>query len=240
MATQAALAQKALDAKDFNEAITQYDRALQFAPTSPIYLLGRSTAYHRAGKHDLALRDAEDAIYAAQARARRELIAKAQFRRGVVYHGMGRYADARMCFIWGRKLDEKLPGLGMWQAKVSIDYDKLPEDSPHRQISIKEFPDKRVEPSALSDETNGSKKDDTSSSNGTTKDPKGAPAVTPTSTQATSPAVTPKEKIRHDWMQSNEKVTISIFARGVPMDKTSVKIDTQSVSEISLGLLNYH
>lgn len=208
MSTQAALGQKALDEKDFAGAIKHYTDALK-STTSPLWLIKRSTAYAREGSHDLALRDAEEAVLAAMSRGRRELIATAQLRRAIALFNLKRYGDSRMCFTWVRKLNEKEKGLGMWQAKVVLEYDKLAEDSDGRKVTIKETPDKFV-PAA---------KEETTSS------------VTPAAKEpvAVSVAQTPKEKIRHDWYQSDSKVTITIFVKNVPKDKVDVEMAEDSV-----------
>src|SRR3982074_495084 len=124
MSTQAALGQKALESKDYTSAIKHFTEALK-SSQSPLWLTQRSTAYQREGSHELALQDAEDAVLQAISRGRRELIAAAQLRRAIALFSLGRYGDSRLCFIWVRKLNEKEKGLGMWQAKVVAEYEKL-------------------------------------------------------------------------------------------------------------------
>lgn len=210
MSSQAALGQKALEAKDYSGAIRHYTEALK-SSNSPLWLTQRSTAYQREGSHELALRDAEDAVLQAISRGRRELIAAAQLRRAIALFGLGRYGDARLCFTWVRKLNEKEKGLGMWQAKVVAEYDKLDEDAEGRKVTIKEIPEK-VERAPVEPQ------------------PKPSPAsrTAGTITSATL-AQTPKDKIRHEWYQSNSKVTITIFAKNVPKDQTEIHFGTQSV-----------
>lgn len=213
MSTQAGLGQKALDAKDYPAAVKHLTDALTQS-NSPLWLIQRSTAYQRMSQYQLSLEDAENAVFAAQARARRELIATAQFRRAIALHGLKRYGDSRICFTWVRKLNEKEKGLGMWQAKVAKEYDALPDDALGRVISIKETPEKQV---AKSDEA-AKLPTSLSVQSGTVEPPK-KPLVQ-----------TPKEKIRHEWFQSGSKVTITIFAKNVPKDKVEVEISTQAVS----------
>src|SRR5271163_3922159 len=123
MSTQAALGQKALEAKDYSSAIKHYTEALK-SSISPLWLTQRSTAYQRQGTHELALEDAEDAVLSAISRGKRELIAAGQMRRAIALYSLGRYGDARLCFTWARKLNEKEKGLGIWQAKVVAEFDK--------------------------------------------------------------------------------------------------------------------
>lgn len=212
MATQAALGQTALQNGDYAKAVQHYTSALKESQ-SPLWLIQRSTAYQRLGQHELALADADNAVLAAIDRARREQIATAHFRRAVALHGLKRYGDARMCLYWCRKANEKEKGLGIWQAKVQADYDKAGgEEAEGNKITVKEIPDKVEE---------------VQESSKIVEDTKPRSAAAPVSAP---PVQTPKEKIKHDWYQSNTTVTISILAKGVPKDKAEVTIEEESVS----------
>ena len=223
MSTQAALGQKALEAKDYSGAIKHYTEALK-SSNSPLWLTQRSTAYQREGAHELALHDAEDAVLAAISRGKRELIAAAQMRRAIALYSLGRYGDARLCFTWARKLNEKEKGLGMWQAKVVAEYDKLDEEAEGRKTTIKEVPDKvdRTPKELESKAATASEKAPAAAAT--------VPASGTTGTMTTTaPVQTPKDKIRHEWFQSSSKVTITIFAKNVPKDQADIQIGAQSV-----------
>lgn len=217
MSTQADLGAKAIAAKDYTSAITHYTNALETSK-SPIWLIQRSTAYHRAGQYDLALRDAEAGVLAARQRARRELIASAQMRRAIALYSLGKLGDSRLVLTWVRKLNEKEKSLGIWQLKVSNEYERLAEDAEGRKVSVSEVPD---EPKILDVD-----KQEAAGGNGKDKE------VVTTVTEASHvpiPAQTPKEKIRHEWYQSSNKVTITIFAKGIPKELAEVTINTDSV-----------
>ena len=224
MSSEAAKGQVALDKSDYQIAVTHLTAALK-SSQSPIWLIQRSTAYQRLGKHELALADADNAVLAAIGRQKRELIATAHFRRAVALHGMKRYGDARLCLNWCRKLNEKERALGIWQAKVTKDYDDAGgEDAEVNVCTVKEVPDKVEEVTAEN-----------------TADVKGKMTETttvPTPLAAAAPTQTPKEKIRHEFYQSPEKVTITIFARGVPKDKAEVTIKEGYVSIPRLPLFD--
>ncbi|OBT78687.1 hypothetical protein VF21_02296 [Pseudogymnoascus sp. 05NY08] len=211
MSTQADLGAKALAAKDYTSAITHYTNALKTA-NSPLWFTNRSTAYHRAGQYDLALQDAEAGVLAARQRARRELITAAQMRRAIALYSLGRLGDSRLVLTWVRKLNEKEKSLGVWQLKVANEYEKLPEDAEGRKVTVTEVPDEAKLPEvgkAVAAEEKGK-------------------AVTQ-APQTSTPAQTPKEKIRHEWYQSSNKVTITIFAKGIPKDQAEVTIAEDSV-----------
>lgn len=215
MATQAAKGQQAITKGDYNEAVVQFTAALKTA-NSPLWLINRSTAYQRLGKHELALADADNAVLAATQRARRELMATAQFRRAVALHSMKRYGDARLCLTWCRKLNDKEKALGIWQAKIANDYELAETEGRADQIecTVKETPDPVTE---INSEVQDKSEED-------------KPTSKPAPISATmTPSQTPKEKIRHEWYQSGSKVTITIFAKGVPQEQAEVVIEECSV-----------
>ncbi|KAM3068893.1 Cochaperone protein [Clarireedia jacksonii] len=219
MAAQAALAATAMDKKDYPAAVDYLTKALSEHPTSPAYLIQRSTAYHRSGKYEEALTDAENAVLAGQARGQGDKIATAQFRRGVALHALGRFGDARLCFNWCRNKNEKEKGLGMWQAKVKADYDNAGgEEAECNKCTVKETPTKRD--AAVKKEVKSEENKESSAAAG--------------KTPVTS-AATPKEKIRHEWYQSSSKVTVTIFAKGVPKDSAQVNIEEGQV-EVSFPI----
>jgi suppressor of G2 allele of SKP1 len=221
MATHAANGKAALDRSDYETAASQFTIALKDNPTSPLWLIQRSTAYQRLGKHELSLVDADNAVLAARARARRELIAQAQFRRAVALHGLKRFGDARLCLTWTRKMDEKMKALGMWQAKVVKDFDDAGgEGAPGNQTAVMEYPEKVEKISSAPKDTKVDEKKYTKEEKGKMPEVTVAPVVT----------ATPKEKIRHEFYQSTDKLTITVFAKGMPKDKGEVIIKEGSVS----------
>ena len=224
MSTQAALGKTALDASDFEKAVEHFTLALRESQ-APIWLIQRSTAYQRLGKHDLALADADNAVLAAQSRQRRELIAQAQFRRAVALHGMKRFGDARLCLTWTRKMDEKMKVLGMWQAKVVKDFDDAGGESAEiNRTTVQEFPERVEEVSAApATKKNGERVDKAEKTY--TREEKGKMPERP----APVLTATPKEKIRHEFYQSNDTLTITIFAKGVPKEKGEIIIKEGSV-----------
>ena len=232
MATAAALGKAALDASNHQVAVEHLTVALK-ETQSPIWLIQRSTAYQRLGKHELALADADNAVLRAHARAKRELIAQAQFRRAVALHGLKRFGDARLCLAWTRKMDEKMKVLGMWQAKVVKDFeDAGGEGAPGNETTVKEYPDKVEEVSSAPvkkiEETKPYTREEKGKMPERDSEAVSAPVI----------SATPKEKIRHEFYQSADKLTVTIFAKGVPKDKGEIIIKEGSVSIHLRHLLN--
>ncbi|KAI6914879.1 hypothetical protein D0869_14192 [Hortaea werneckii] len=223
MATQADLGKKALGAKNYDEAIKQFTSALEQSPTSPDYLIQRSTAYTRSQKHEEALADAERAVVHAQKRAKKELIVESQARRGLCLYLLERYGDAKFVLGIVERLNPEHKSSGMWLGKAHMALQQLAEDDERRKVSATETPDiaasaERTAPSAS-----------VGSSNSTSAQPSAsAPAA---------PQQTPADKIRHDWYQNSEKVFFTLMAKGVPQDKTTVDI-TERALNISFPLVS--
>ncbi|KAE8441950.1 hypothetical protein EG329_004158 [Mollisiaceae sp. DMI_Dod_QoI] len=213
--------QAALQSSDYPAAIAHLTQALK-STQSPLWLIWRSTAYQRTSQHELALADADNAVLAAIKRSKRDLIATAHFRRAVALQALGRYGDARMCLHWVKEYNEKEKGLMIWVAKVKADYDKAGgEEAECNKVTVKKVPDEVKEVSKDTKPVKEEKGKDT--------------LVTAQDVTPAAPAQTPREKIRHEWYQSPNTVTIEIFAKGLPKDKTEVKIDAGSL-EVSFPL----
>ncbi|GAB7364200.1 hypothetical protein MBLNU230_g4751t1 [Neophaeotheca triangularis] len=219
----AARGNKAMGASDYDTAIKEFTTALKTSPTSPDYLIKRSTAYQRQKDKDYAssLRDAENGVACAERRAKRELIVQAQHRRGIALFGLERYGDAKLCFEIVRKMNDKEPTLAMWERKTADKLAALPEGDEKAKLTIKETPD-LVEESKGEDEVS-TKPTATGASSSTTTATAQSPA--PSKTQQT-----PKEKIRHEWYQNSETVYFTLFAKGVPKDEAVIDITANSLS----------
>lgn len=239
MANEAARGKAALERSDFPEAIECYSKALKTSQ-SPAWYIQRSIAYHRNGRKELALADADNAVVAAIGRGRREFIATGQFRRGVALHGLKRFGDARICFLWASKYNEKEKGLTLWMAKIKSDYEKAGgEGAESNAITVKEIPDKVEEVSletVKGDPITVTKKENATPNTKVDKG-KGKAVENPLPSRA-APAQTPKDKIRHEWYQSPTTITIEVFVKGVNKDKVTVDISEGCVGCSSTPLHN--
>jgi suppressor of G2 allele of SKP1 len=222
MATQAAKGAAFLEAGKYVEAIEEYTAALAQSPTAPDYYIKRSIAYQRKNPADFkaALQDAEYAVVAATARARRELMAQAQLRRGIALFGLDRYADAGFVFGVVKGLDPKEKTVGIWEAKIQQKLKALEEGDEKAKVTVKKDPDVTLpEPRTVTAKP----------AIAATKSESKKPAAT-TSTTVAAVKPTPADKIKHDWYQSAEKVYLTLLAKGVPKDEASIEILPYSVS----------
>jgi suppressor of G2 allele of SKP1 len=201
----------ALSASNYDEATQHFTDAIKSNPAAVKYYIGRATAYQRVKKYAEALADSEIAVVLAHKRATRELIKDAQFRRAQQLFFLERYADAEYILGVVKKLDEKEKTLPIWISKVSKKLQDIPKDDEKRKATIKEVPD--VEAPSAAQGTAPAKKTEA------------APAAAP------KPVVpTPANKIKDDWYQSNDTVTINILAKGAPKDNVTVDFDKDSLS----------
>ncbi|KAJ4373683.1 Cochaperone protein [Didymella sp. IMI 355093] len=201
----------ALSASNYDEAIQHFTDAITSNPTAVKYYIGRATAYQRVKKYAEALADSEIAVVLAHKRATRELIKDAQFRRAQQLFFLERYADAEYILGIVKRLDEKEKTLPIWSSKVSKKLQEIPEGDEKRKATTKEVPD--IEAPSAAQSTAPAKKTEA------------APAAAP------RPVVpTPANKIKDDWYQSNDTVTINILAKGAPKDSVTVDFDKDSLS----------
>jgi suppressor of G2 allele of SKP1 len=201
----------ALGASNYDEAIQHFTDAMKSNPAAVKYYIGRATAYQRTKKYADALADSEIAVVLAHKRATRELIKDAQFRRAQQLFFLERYADAECILSIVKKLDEKEKTLPIWTSKVAKKLQEIPEGDEKRKVTAKDLPE--VEVPSTTQDTAPAKKTET------------APAAAP------KPVVpTPANKIKDDWYQSNDTVTVNILAKGAPKDNVTVDFDKDSLS----------
>ncbi|KAF1928298.1 SGS-domain-containing protein [Didymella exigua CBS 183.55] len=201
----------ALSASNYDEAIQHFTDAIKSNSAAVKYYIGRATAYQRVKKYAEALADSEIAVALAYKRATRELIKDAQFRRAQQLFFLERYADAEHILEIVKRLDEKEKTLPIWTAKVAKKLQEISEGDEKRKVTVKDVPDLEA-PSTAQDTT-------------TAEDTEASPAAAP------KPVVpTPANKIKDDWYQSNDTVTVNILAKGAPKDKVRVDFDKDSLS----------
>ena len=231
---QAAQGKSALSSGDFSSAISHYTLAISQNPQAVDYYIQRSTAYTRLSppNHQAALKDAEVAVLLANKRGKRELIASSQLRRAIALFGVERWGDSKQCLQWVKKLNEKEKSLGIWEMKADGKLKDLEDGDDRAEVIVKETPDVDAPKSEEKDKfkAESSMAEASNNTNGfsvTTTPPAPAP-----STQGVQ---TPADKIRSDWYQSSDAVTVTLLAKGIPKDRAHVKIE-ESMVEMTFPL----
>ncbi|KAM0255446.1 hypothetical protein ACHAQJ_005746 [Trichoderma viride] len=95
------LAQQGLDAaeaRNWDEAVDKLSTALQ-SSKNPSWLVARSKALVGLERYEAALDDADLAWHTAFERNKRDILASAQYRRGVAFFRQQQYANADYCFM---------------------------------------------------------------------------------------------------------------------------------------------
>lgn len=226
---QASRGAAALSAGNYINAVAEYSSAISSQPQAVSYYIGRSTAYQRKTppQLDLALQDAETAVALAYKRAKRELIAEAQLRRTIALFALGKYESAKNALEYVKKYNEKEKSLPIWTRKIE---DKLKNvevtgDTIPREHRIEEIPDVTV-------------KDDISKLEKESGNlPKPGLVASAQNLPRGENLQTPGNKIRHDWYQNSEKIYVTVLAKGIPKDKTSVDINELSVRQRLVSIL---
>ena len=238
----------ALEAGHPVEALTAYTKALMEHPNSPDYRIQRSVAFTRLTppRHDLALGDAEKGVLYGYERSKRTSIQAAQQRRVVSLYNLGRYADAKHILEimrpWLGEEDKKgKMQMDMWMGKIGSKLKTLTED---QAVTVEEKP--KIKPPSAQEEikllkrqikTDGSYNFDweseeapaasvTTVADTVTAQPA---ASTSTSSAATSTSL---RKVRHEWYQNAQSVTITLYARLVNKVEVDVDIQDYSVSPV--------
>ena len=219
---------------DFKAAVTHYTDALTQNVQAVDYYIKRSTAYTRISPpdHDLAFKDSEIAVVLATKRAKRELIAQAQLRRAIALFGLERWADSKQCLDWVKKYNEKEKSLAIWEMKIAGKLKGLGEEDHRGKVTVKEVPDVEL-PTITATKENKKREEEQKPANDASKAEK-AQALSSTAPPA-AVVQTPPNKIRHEWFQQHDAVIVTLFAKGIPKDKTTVDIKPSSL-EVSFPL----
>ena len=246
---QAARGDSALKAGDFTSAITHYTQAISINSTAVSYYISRSTAFTRVSPpdHEASYKDAEVALSLASKRAKRELIGQSQLRRAIALFGLERFADAKQCLEWVKKLNDKEKTLRIWEMKVASKLNGLEEGDERAVVSVKEIPDVETPSSAATTQPAKpvEKQEDAKTSKSSEginpsndahsgNDVKEATKNTPTAAVPDG-VQTPASKIRYEWYQTNDSVIVTLYCKGIPKDKATVELKQNSL-EVSFPL----
>ncbi|KAK3070150.1 Cochaperone protein [Teratosphaeriaceae sp. CCFEE 6253] len=218
---QASQGKKALAESNYAAAITHYTAALKQSPTSPVYLIQRSTAYHRAKQYPEALRDANRAVLEARKRAKREQIVEAQFRRGIALYMLERYGDAEFVLGVVKRMDEKLKGAELWINKTKLMMSKAAEGKNVRRVKEVPEEDEGSDEAGESAARDGATIEQTREPTTNGAQASQAPAM---------PSQTPADKIRHEWYQNGQNVYFTLLAKGVPSETAQIEFTPRSLN----------
>ncbi|KAL8805768.1 MAG: hypothetical protein Q9223_003833 [Gallowayella weberi] len=219
---QAAKGATALQSQDYPAAVTHYTEAIAINSQAVDYYIKRSTAYSRISPPDFAaaLTDAEVALTLASKRGKQELIIQAQLRRGISLFSLERYGDAKACFDWIKEMNKDEKSSGIWAMKAANKLKGLADDDEKVKTTVQRYPNVQVpvqkEVKKTAPLQPAQAVEDTSNASAQVPKFKGVQ--------------TPPNKIRHEWYQTDDTVVVSLFAKGVPKDETTIDIRNTSIA----------
>jgi suppressor of G2 allele of SKP1 len=235
---QAKAGKDALDTGNYNLAVDLYTSAIKSTPTAVDYYIQRSIAYTRLKETDndpaasptpdyqAALKDTEAAVLLAYKRQKKELIQRSQLRRAIALANLNRLGDADFVLKICRNLhgpatykkpETDNPALEMWEKRVQIKMSKLPPNDEQLKVTVTEKPEEQLE-TAITTATVGTEQ-------------KEASDKAKAKEETIKAGVTQNAKdIRHDFYQSNDMVTLTVYAKYVPKESVVHEIKEDSVS----------
>jgi len=196
---------EAFVAENYAESIEYYTSALSIDPHFADCLVARAHAFIKSDKFDLAKKDADKAIDVLRASSDKDspAAAKAFLRSGVASFHLGRYKEARNCFVEGQKLGEE-SGLKQWMSWCDEKIAKFGDFAP----GVKQEATKMDIP--VDEKPNNS---------------------TPMEVEPTpDPSSMPVPKISHDWYQTETMVIVEVRIKKLAADQVKVEMHPASLS----------
>eukprot|EP00092_Neocalanus_flemingeri_P002435 GFUD01002605.1.p1 GENE.GFUD01002605.1~~GFUD01002605.1.p1 ORF type:complete len:380 (-),score=130.61 GFUD01002605.1:108-1247(-) len=203
---------EAFVSETYSSAIDLYTSALSLEPHFADCLVARAHAYIKSDKFDLAKKDADKAIDILRATSETSpVVAKAFLRSGVASFHLGRYKEAKNCFIEGQKLGEEA-GLKQWMAwcdeKIKKFGEFAPGVKPEKEVVNKEeaAPPKPAESEMAA----------------------ASPSDPPIATIDLN--AMPAPKISHDWYQTETHVVVEVRIKKLAADQCKIDMADTSLS----------
>mmetsp|Transcript_28451 Transcript_28451/g.31608 ORF Transcript_28451/g.31608 Transcript_28451/m.31608 type:complete len:383 (+) Transcript_28451:54-1202(+) len=199
--------------EDYEDALQQYTEAIELDEKISDYYVKRSFCHYKLKNFAKAIADANQALTLDKGNS------KAYLRKGIALFAEDEYESALAAFNKGSELDAANRQFKKWirkcKAEIAEDEDDLDLQTPAPTQTTQPEKPVKEEAAAFPDDMPGLEPD---------------PA-----TKATEPADTPmpdapaKKKrpplFRHDWFQTTQKITVSVFAKN--QKKEDVKVDIQ-------------
>ena len=187
--------------EDYAQAVALYTAALQTEPLYTDALVARAHALIKTEKFEEAKRDADKAIDILRSESSGDgagspLAAKAFLRSGVASFHLGRYREARNCFVEGGRVQGGEAGLKQWMVWCDEKIKKFGDSAPGAKTTNK------TDDAKSSTDTEAVKKVEEKLET--------AAAAAAEPSPANESQAMPVPKITHDWYQTETQVVIEI------------------------------
>ena len=202
----------ALQDRDYLESISLFSKCIKENPKAFQPYLKRSIAYQRLKNYDRAKSDISEAFSVAEDRGKRKDIGECYYRLGLVFYSEKDYKMALKNFERAKEYDCSDPALGTWLSKCELDLKKTGDEKEEKEQK---------------EENNQSKEDITPKHNQTIVNDTPASSTDINTINKQAPI---KQKIKDEWYQSNEEVTLTIYAKNVNPDTFSIDFTKKSLN----------
>lgn len=214
--------EQCLKDKDYLAAISKFSSAIRESPLAFQAFLQRAIAYQKMNNLEDSKKDLSKAFTIAEERGRRSDIGLCYFRLGLIYYLEKKMRLASTHFTKAVTFDCKEPTLEIWKNKCEYELKKNPEESEDEEDRISS----EANPAAKAETEDNSSKPVTSN----TTAPQAVPTPKATNIDIINQHAPLKIKIRDDWYQSNDNVTITIYAKNVKEDRFQIQFQKRSVA----------
>lgn len=196
----------AVESKDLLSAITHYSEALRENPDAFLAYTKRASVYTKLCDYENAKADISKAFAVAEKRGKRSDKALCHYRLGLTNYGEKDFQGAVVNFKRAKELGSTEAALDIWLLKAERDVKRSAPLEPVADSS-------KISESAPSE-------------------PVSEISQTPKSTSidAINKAAPLKVKIREDWYQNNETVTVTIYAKNIKPETLLVDFSPRSVA----------
>jgi len=200
--------------EDYKSALELYTSAISLEPMFADAMVARAHALIKTDKYEEAKKDADKAIDILRAGGESSpLISKAFLRSGVASFHLGRYREARNCFVEGQKIGDE-SGLKQWLCWSEEKIQKFGDFAP----GVKQ------EKSNKTDDAKATPENKTDSTKDNAEAPK--PAAVADSNSNSMPV----PKISHDWYQTETHVVVEVRIKKLTRDMVKVDMGEANLS----------
>jgi len=202
---------EAFVSENYASAIELYSSALQLEPCFADCLVARAHAYIKADKFQLAKDDADKAIHILRSTdTSSPALAKAFLRSGVASFHLGKYGEAKNCFLEGQKLGEE-KGLKQWLTWCDEKIAKFGTGAPSKKEA------------AVGTPVTVPAEEEAKAPTQTTLANEGQEA-------GYDPGAMPVPKVSHDWYQTETQVVVEVRIKKLKADECKIEIGETSLS----------
>ncbi|ORX48373.1 SGS-domain-containing protein [Piromyces finnis] len=189
--------------EEYEQALELYTKAIESDCSNAEYFLKRCITYQKVNKLKESINDADMAIKISQ--GNQKIASKAYLRKGISEFESELYIEAKSDFEVANTLIPNDTILKKWQKKIT---------------------EKETENPSLfkkAETTNTSQsQDNTINNNGTEQQS--------TTTEQQQKVQLPPQKVRHEWFQNENFVTISVFIKNVKSENVTVDLENRALS----------